>query len=145
MDKKQFIDNVVDLLASRNIRKPVSALRSVLHISDDTGQSHDFIIKKPATALLYSRKDITKIVDACMDVISDAMQRGEEISVYSFGKLKVHYRAPRNCKHPVTHEPINIDESYTVKFTPGGELRRSAKLYALKLKEQKEGERLGNY
>lgn len=127
------------------MRKPVSALRSVLHISDDTGQSHDFIIRKPATALLYCKKDITKIVDACLDVIVDAMQRGEDIAFYSFGKIGIHYRAARDTIHPRTKQPVHIDERYTVKFFPGGELKRAAKLYSLNLKEQEEGERLGNY
>lgn len=141
MDKRGLINKTVQLLSEQDARKPVPAKRSAIHISDDDGHSHNFIISKPQTALLFTKRDVGLVVDALMDVIIESIQDGESISVYGFGTLGIQKRAARTTKHPVTKEPIVVNERYTAKFVPSGDLRRAAKLYGVQMREQEEAMR----
>lgn len=138
MNKNKLIESIVDVLRENDIRKSVPAQKTTLHISDDQGNHSDFVVKKKTTGLLFTKEDITSVVDACIAVIEDSIKRGEEISIMGFGSLGVHKRLSRQGKHPVTGEVFNTGDKYVPKFTFGNNLRMAARVYELSLLDNNE-------
>ena len=135
MNKKDLISKTVEVLRDNDVRKHISAQKTVLHISDDQGNQSDFVIKKSDRGLLFTTKDVTAIIDACLAVVEDSLKRGEDITVHGFGTLGLHYRAARETKHPDTGEPVNISARHVPKFNFGNKLRIAARVYDLSLSE----------
>lgn len=135
MNKKELIEAVTHVLKDNDIRKHVAAQKTVLHISDDSGNNSDFIIRKSDKGLLFTNKDVHAVVDAIIAVIEDSIKHGEEVSVHGFGTLGLKYREARRTKHPDTGEDINIEGRYTPKFTYGNSLRTAAQVFGLSIKE----------
>ena len=142
MNKKDYISKVVDVLKANNIRKPVQAQRTVLHISDDNGNQSDFIIKKSEKGLLFTTNDISIILDAFLSVAEDAIKHGEDISIHGFGTLGVHRRAERQTLHPETGEPVTVSARYVPKFSFGNTLRTAAKVYETSLDDSEAGDNI---
>lgn len=140
MNKKELIGKTVDVLRENNIRKPTSAQKTVLHISDDHGNQSDFVIKKSERGLLFTVNDVTAIVDACLAVIEDSIKHGEDVSIHGFGTLGVQHRAARQTKHPDTGETVTIAARFVPKFNFGNSLRMAAKVYELSLSDREDGE-----
>ena len=136
MNKKDLISKTTEVLRANNIRKPISIPKQVFHISDDEGNSKDFVVRKTDKSVLYNTNDVSEILDACMAVIEDSLRRGEEVYVHGFGTLTVQKRAARQTKHPDTREVIYIDERYIPKFSFGNNLRMAAKMYELSLNDK---------
>jgi nucleoid DNA-binding protein len=137
MNKKDLIGKVVEVLRANDVRKNVASQKTTLHISDDYGNSSDFIIKKSDTGLLFTNRDVGYIVDALLAVIEDSLKHGEEVSVHGFGSLGVHKRAARQTVHPTTGATVEVDERYVPKFNFGNTLRMAAKVYELSLEDKR--------
>lgn len=135
MNRKEFVRRVATVLRENDIRKPVSSHKQVLHISDDDGNTSDFVIKKTDKGVLFTYDDVESIIDTCISVIEDAIKHGEHISIRGFGTLALHYRKARRTKHPDTGEDIEVSERYIPKFTYGNDLRMCAKIFELSLEE----------
>lgn len=140
MNKKDLISKTADLLRECDVRKPVSAQRTILHISDDYGNQSDFVVRKTGRSLQYTTSDVAAVIDACLAVIEDSVKHGEDISIHGFGTLGVQYRAARQTKHPETGEIVDIEARYVPKFSFGNTLRMAAKVYELSLSDRDDGE-----
>ena len=136
MNRKEFIRNVAWAMREKNIRKPVSSPRHVFHISDDEGNHKDFIVRQTDKQVIFTEDDIAAFVDTCLEVIIEALKRGECISFRGFGTIGLKYRKPRATKDFVTGEWIEIAPKYVPKFSFGSALRMCAKIYELSMKEK---------
>jgi len=72
--------------------------------------------------------DITKksagdAINAAIEGIASALEKGDSISLFGFGSFKVVNRAAREGRNPSTGEKIHIPASKAVKFTPGANLK----------------------
>lgn len=56
------------------------------------------------------------IVDNIFDKMADAVRKGEEVSIFGFGKFKLADRKARKGRNPQTGETIKIAASKNVKF-----------------------------
>jgi DNA-binding protein HU-beta len=56
------------------------------------------------------------VVDNVFQTITDAVQKGEEVSIFGFGKFKLVERKARKGRNPQTGEAIKIAASKNVKF-----------------------------
>ncbi len=65
------------------------------------------------------------LVESVFQMISDAAQRGEEVSLFGFGRFKVAERAARKGRNPQTGEAVKIAASKNLKFTPARSLKTS--------------------
>lgn len=139
MNKKDLINKTVDVLKENDIRKHVSAQKTVLHISDDSGNQSDFIVKKSEKGLLFTNSDVANIIDACLAVVEDSIRHGEEITIHGYGTLGVQLRAARQTKHPENGETVDIEARYVPKFKFGNILRMAAKVYELSLSDREAG------
>lgn len=141
MVRSELVQRVGNALREKDIRKPISFQKKVFHITDDEGNTSDFVIKKTNKGVLYTNDDVNAIIGACVDVIEDALKHGEEISFRGFGTLGLHYRKPRSTKHPETGEYVDVPGRYLPKFNFGNELRMCAKVYELSLNGEEVPER----
>lgn len=136
MNKGELIKNVVDVLRENNIKKPISVPKQVFHISDDEGNKKDFRIKQTHKTAIYTKEDVTRIIDACMYIIGESLKKGDPVSITGFGSLGLKYRKPRTAKDFNTGEEISIEGHYLPKFNSGKDLRMCAKVYELSLKDR---------
>ena len=64
-----------------------------------------------------------ELVDGIFDMITGAVQKGEEVSLFGFGTFKVAERAARKGRNPRTGEVVKIAAAKTVKFKPATALK----------------------
>lgn len=65
----------------------------------------------------------TKIVDALMNMMAEAVAAGEEVSLPGFGKFRLKDRPARAGRNPATGEAITIAASKKLTFTPAKALK----------------------
>lgn len=135
MNRKELVRRVAAVMRDNGIRKPVSSPKQIFHISDDEGNTKDFIVKKSNKSVMYTVDDVESMIDACVYVIEDALKQGEHITVRGFGTLALQYRKARTTKHPDTGEPVEVKARYIPKFSFGNDLRICAKMFELSLAE----------
>ena len=71
------------------------------------------------------KSEAGKAVDAVLEVIQDALQRGSDVTFSGFGKFHVAERGARQGVHPRTGEPIQISASKVPRFTAGSGLKKA--------------------
>ena len=129
MNRKELVRRIATVMRDGDIRKPISIPKQIFHISDDEGNSKDFIIRKTDKNVLFTIEDIEVVLDACLAVIEDSLRHGEAVSIRGFGTLGLKYRKPRIMKHVGTGEEVVAEGRYTPKFYAGNNLRTDAKIY----------------
>ncbi|MDN7500751.1 HU family DNA-binding protein [Burkholderia gladioli] len=77
------------------------------------------LIDAVAASVGASKSDATKTVQAVLDVIVDAVSRGESVQLIGFGAFSQGQRAARTGRNPATGAEIAIPAANTVKFTAG--------------------------
>ena len=70
-----------------------------------------------------SKKDAEAAVTATIDVISEALRKGEKVQLVGFGSFEVKTRAERMGRNPQTKEPIPIPASKAPGFKAGKALK----------------------
>jgi nucleoid DNA-binding protein len=133
MNKKSFIREISDVLKENNIKKPMRTPKKVFHITDDEGNSKDFVIKATDKSAIFTTNDIENIIDAAIHVIEEALKSGDEVNIHGFGNLHLIYRQPRTLKAVGTEDTITVDGHYIPKFSFGNDLKLCAKMYELSL------------
>ena len=71
------------------------------------------------------KSDAAKIVDSMVDVIGDALKKGDQITLIGFGTFLVSKREARKGRNPRTGEEIQIAASNVPRFKPGKALKES--------------------
>ena len=74
-----------------------------------------------------SKGDATKAVDGFIDVVTETLRRGGEISFTGFGKFTVADRGARQGVNPQTGERIQIPASRVPRFSAGSGLKNAVK------------------
>ncbi len=86
-------------------------------------------MRKPdLTAFIAHSADLTtdkaqQALDAILDEITNALSRGDNVSLVGFGTFECRQRAAREGKNPQTGAALSIAASTTVGFKPGKGLR----------------------
>lgn len=135
MTKQGLINEAASMLRERDERKPMRMDKHKFIISDESGNQAEFNIQTKDTEILYNRRDVGIILEACLEVIENAIRRGETVNLRGFGMWKLHYRAPRRAKEPGTEIWHDIEERYVPKFQFGNDLRRAARAYGYLLND----------
>jgi DNA-binding protein HU-beta len=65
-----------------------------------------------------------QVVEATIEVVSDELAGGGEVSLAGFGKFSVSQRAARQGRNPSTGETINIAASKAAKFSAASGLKK---------------------
>ena len=74
-------------------------------------------------ALGCSKADASRAVAALTDIISDALQKGESVSLLGFGTFEVRERSERTGRNPRTGEELKIKAARVPAFKPGSALK----------------------
>jgi len=70
-----------------------------------------------------TKKDAESIVKATFDTITEAMVKGDKVSLIGFGNFEVRERAARTGKNPQTGAEIKIAACKAPAFKPGKALK----------------------
>ena len=86
----------------------------------------ELIAAVAATAGL-TKKDAEKAVSATLAVITEALQKGDKVSLVGFGTFEVRERKERQGRNPQTREPMTIPASKLPAFSAGKALKDAVK------------------
>lgn len=129
MTKAELIAKVCDVLREMDARKPVSIPKQQFTITDDSGNSRSFHVKRRDKEVLYTVDDIRQILDAAIDVVLDTVKHGESISIKKLGTLHIHFREARKTRIPGTRQWTDIPAHYVPKLEYSSALREAARIY----------------
>ena len=70
----------------------------------------------------FSKADAKRALDGFVAATSDALKKGERISLVGFGSFSISNRAARTGRNPQTGKEIKIAAKNVVRFKAGSEL-----------------------
>ncbi len=74
-----------------------------------------------------ARKDAAAAVDAALETIQGALERGSDVTFSGFGKFHVAERGAREGVNPATGERMQIAATRVPRFTAGSTLKKAIK------------------
>lgn len=74
-----------------------------------------------------TKAEAERVVDLVFNSITDALKRGEEVSIAGFGIFAVKERAARQARNPRTGETVNVPAMKVPKFRPSKALKDTVK------------------
>ena len=89
-------------------------------------QKTDFI-KAVSEKTGASQKQVREVLDASLDTIRDALQRGEKVTLTGFGTFEVRQRQAREGVNPQTRQKIKISATKTPGFSASSTLKEAVK------------------
>ena len=81
------------------------------------------IVARIAQDTGMTKADTSEVLDAILEAISAAMERGEKIEMRGFGIFKVEERKPRVARNPKTGQEIRIPARAVPVFKPSNHLK----------------------
>ena len=83
------------------------------------------LVERAADAIgpAVTKKNCGLVVDAFLDAVKDALERGEGIEIRGFGTFKVRRRKRRTARNPRTGEPVEVPARAAPVFQPSSLLR----------------------
>lgn len=127
------------LLRKAKAKKNIKVPRHVFHISDDEGNHRDFIVKGTEKQKIYTVDDTLLIIDACLEVILEALRNGETINLQGFGKLYPKYHKGRlTGMYDNKGERVVAKPHVIAKFDPGNGVKLAVRRYEMDLQERGE-------
>ncbi|MBQ8472307.1 MAG: HU family DNA-binding protein [Bacilli bacterium] len=83
------------------------------------------LVEAVATNAGLTKADATRAIDATFDAITEALKKGDKITLIGFGTFSVSKRDARTGRNPLTGEPVNIPARNAVTFKAGTQLKNS--------------------
>lgn len=77
--------------------------------------------------VVSTKKEAQIAVDCVLSSITNALKKGEYVTLTGFGTFKVVKRKARKGRNPYTGEAIKIKATKAPKFTPGKSLKEAVK------------------
>ncbi len=71
----------------------------------------------------FSKKRSAEIVAMILDLIKEALERGEKVKISGFGNFEVRQKEARRGRNPQTGESIVISERRVLTFKPSQVLK----------------------
>ena len=81
------------------------------------------LIDAIASESKLTKVDSKKALDALIKATSEALGKGERVTLTGFGSFSVAERSARTGRNPQTGKEINIPAKKVVKFAAGAELK----------------------
>lgn len=69
------------------------------------------------------KTEVTEVVDAVFEAMTQALVRQDEIRVPGFGVFDVKETAPRKARNPQTGEEVPVPAGHKARFRPGKGLK----------------------
>jgi DNA-binding protein HU-beta len=77
--------------------------------------------------VVNTKKTAQDAVDCVISSITNALKKGDDVSLIGFGTFKVVKRKARKGRNPSTGEEIKIKAHKIAKFTPGNALKKAVR------------------
>lgn len=74
-----------------------------------------------------TKTNVNRVINAIIEVISDALFNGDKVTLVGFGTFRVRERKARMGRNPQTGEKIQIPAKKVPKFLPGKKLKEAVK------------------
>lgn len=71
----------------------------------------------------FSKKEAASVVENIIEVMKDALFRGEKIKISSFGSFAIRAKRQRMGRNPKTGKPLQISARKVLTFKPSQVLR----------------------
>ena len=81
------------------------------------------LVETVATATGLTKADTTRVIDATLDAIKDALVKGDKVPLVGFGTFATSKRAAREGRNPRTGETVQIAARIAVTFKAGSALK----------------------
>ncbi len=85
------------------------------------------LIDEVAGKVGISKKEVANVIDAFTEAVSDALSKGERVTLVGFGTFDVIQRKARRGINPQTKKEIQIPARMAPRFKPGKALREKVK------------------
>jgi DNA-binding protein HU-beta len=72
---------------------------------------------------LGDKKSATEAVNAVLDIIADAVAKGDKVSITGFGVFEKTDRPARTARNPATGATVSVPKSSVPKFRPGSDFK----------------------
>lgn len=82
------------------------------------------LIEHVATATSSDKASAGRAVEAMLEGIAAALEKGDSVALAGFGTFDVRHRAARTGRNPATGESIEIAASTSAGFKPAAGLKR---------------------
>ena len=83
------------------------------------------VVEAVASKTGLSKKDSEAAIEAVIDAITGALQKGDQVAFTGFGTFRVTRRAARKGINPATGASIDIAASNSPKFKAGKSLKEA--------------------
>ena len=83
------------------------------------------VITEVANRAGLNRNDAARAVETMLEVITDALKRGDEVRLVGFGNFSVTRRKASIGRNPRTGEPLQLESSAQPKFRSGKVLKEA--------------------
>ncbi|MBN2413240.1 HU family DNA-binding protein [candidate division KSB1 bacterium] len=70
-----------------------------------------------------TKKEAKEVVESVLSAITDALKKGDTVSLIGFGTFKVNHKPARMGRNPQTGQTIQIAAKKVPKFVPGKALK----------------------
>ncbi len=85
------------------------------------------LVERMASAAGISKAAADKALTGLLDAITDALAKGDKVTLVGFGTFSVSNRAARQGRNPQTGATIQIAARNVARFKPGSKLADSVK------------------
>lgn len=92
-----------------------------------TDINKEILVEMVSKKIGQTKKDVEVVVDAVVEVITDALHEDRKLTIAGFGTFKVTHRDSREGINPQTKERITIPAVNTPKFTAGKRLKEAVR------------------
>ncbi|NPA04116.1 MAG: HU family DNA-binding protein [Epsilonproteobacteria bacterium] len=72
-----------------------------------------------------SKKDVQAVINAALEVITEALKKGDSVSFIGFGSFTTRRRAQRKAKVPGSKKVVVVPATRVVKFKVGKKLKEA--------------------
>lgn len=83
------------------------------------------LVEAVATNVGLTKADATRAIDATFDAITEALKKGDKLTLIGFGTFGVSRREGRTGRNPQTGATVEIPARNVVSFKAGTQLKKS--------------------
>ena len=81
------------------------------------------LVKKIAHDAEVTQRQASVMVDSMINIVMNAVAKGEKVQLLGFGTFESKQRAPRTGRNPTTGETVEIPATVIPCFKPGQEFK----------------------
>ena len=125
MNKRELVKAAANAAKENGLRKYVSTPKKVFFVSDEDGNTKQFVAQGSDSAVLYNAKDVEAIFEMLLYSIKEALKNGEDVTKYEedidlesfyelYGNIKESYIMSDDPNEEVVQVPggLTIDDLY---------------------------------